>query len=255
MIRILYVIQYLFVFTVGVCIGSFLNVLVYRIPRKIDFVKGRSFCPACGHPLGAADLAPLFSWLLLGRKCRYCSGKISARYPAVELAGGLLALLSWQHFGPSWQALVAFAACGVWLTIALIDADTQEIPDGLVIALASIALASAFAAPQTGWTERLIGMVCVSVPMLLINLAVPTSFGGGDIKMMAAAGLLLGWKMTLVAMFIALLTGGGYGVWLLASKRKGKREHFAFGPFLAAGCGVALFAGQQILSWYLTMFL
>ena len=254
MLAFLYTVCYLFVFTVGICIGSFLNVLVYRIPNRIDFVRGRSFCPACGHSLGARDLVPLFSWLFLRGKCRYCGGRISPRYPIVELAGGGLALLSCWRLGFTWVAAIAFAACCILLTIALIDGDTQEIPDGLVIALAVLGVCSALMIGQGVWSERLFGAVCVSVPMVLMNLIVPTSFGGGDCKLMAAAGLLLGWRMTLLATFLAVLTGGGYGAALLIRRKKGRKDHFAFGPFLAAGCAVALFFGPGLLHWYLGLF-
>ena len=254
MLTFLYAVCYLFVFTVGLCIGSFLNVLVYRIPNKLDFVRGRSFCPACKHSLAARDLVPVFSWLFLRAKCRYCGAKISARYPLVELAGGALAVLSAARFGFCWQALLAFAVLCVLLTVALIDADTQEIPNGLVIALGVLAVAAILAFPGVSILDRVLGAFCVSLPMALLNFAIPTSFGGGDCKLMAAAGLLLGWKMTLVATFFAILTGGAYGVYLLATRKKGGKEHFAFGPFLTFGIALALFAGEAILGWYLGLF-
>lgn len=254
MLTLLYIICYLFVFTVGICIGSFLNVLAYRIPNRIDFVHGRSFCPGCGHSLAAKDLVPLFSWLFLKGKCRYCGGRISKRYPLVELAGGLLAVLSCWRLGFTAAAAVAFAASCILLTVALIDADTQEIPDGLNLALLAVGIAAIFICPGLTLLQRLIGAACVSLPMLLLNLVIPTSFGGGDCKLMAAAGLLLGWKMTLLAMFLAVLSGGGYGAALLIRKQKDRKDHFAFGPFLAGGCVAALYFGPALLSWYLGLF-
>lgn len=250
-----YAVLYLFVFILGACIGSFLNVLIYRIPRKMDFVRGRSMCPACGHMLSPLDLAPLVSWIALGGKCRYCGAGISRRYPLIEAATGLLAVASVWRFQPTVMALIAFAVCCTLLTISMIDLDTQEIPNGLVIAMLALAVAGWILQPHDpDWIARLIGAVCVSVPMLLINLIVPTSFGGGDIKLMAAAGLLLGWKNTLVAMFVALILGGGYGIFLLAGKKKGRKDHFAFGPFLSAGCVIGLFFGTMLLQWYLAQF-
>ncbi len=249
-----YLIIYTFIFVIGLCIGSFLNVLAYRIPNRLDFVRGRSFCPACRHTLAARDLVPVLSWLFLRGKCRYCGAKISPRYCVVELLTGALAVLCGLVFGLSLAALAAFAACCILLTVSLIDMDTQEIPDGLIIALAIVAVAAIWAMPGQTVVSRLIGMACVSVPMLLIDLLIPTSFGGGDIKLMAAGGFLLGWKLTLLSMFAALLFGGGYGIYLLARKKAGKRDHFAFGPFLAAGMGIALFAGDAILGWYLGLF-
>ena len=197
---------------------------------------------------------PVFSWLFLKGKCRYCGEPISLRYCVVELLAGVLAAACALVFGLTWAALTAFFACCILLAVALIDADTQEIPDGLVIALAVVAVAAVWSIPGRTIVDRLIGMACVSVPMLLIDLLIPTSFGGGDVKLMAAGGFLLGWKGTLLAMFIALIGGGGYGIWLLSRKKAGRRDHFAFGPFLAAGIAVALFFGDAILGWYMGMF-
>lgn len=249
-----YLVVFLFVFFVGLCIGSFLNVLAYRIPNRLDFVRGRSFCPTCRHTLAARDLVPVFSWLALKGKCRYCGARISPRYCVVELVTGVLAVVCAVAFAGTLAAFVAFAACCILLVISLIDMDTQEIPDGLVIALAVVAIAAIWAMPGQTIVSRLIGMVCVSVPMCLLDLFIPTSFGGGDIKLMAAGGFLLGWKLTLLAMFFALIGGGGYGMYLLASKKAGRRDHFAFGPFLAGGVALALFVGEPILRWYAGLF-
>lgn len=250
-----YTIEYLFVFFTGACLGSFVNVIVYRVPRGLDFVKGRSLCPACGHTLAPLDLIPLAGWLCLKGRCRYCGEKISARYPLVEATAGLLSAACLLRFGFTAAAALAVLVCYALLALSLIDADTQEIPDGLIAALLILAVADAILKPGPGIAPRLIGAACVSLPMLLMNLAVPTSFGGGDVKLMAVMGLLLGWQSTLLAMFIALLLGGGYGIYLLARRKKGRKDHFAFGPFLSAGCVTALLAGDALLGWYMGLFL
>lgn len=245
---------YLYCFVVGLCMGSFCNVLIYRVPRGLGIARGRSFCPACAHALAAKDLVPLFSWLFLRGKCRYCGAKIPARYPLVELLGGALAIAAPLVFGWRLSAAVAFLAGCILMTIAFIDADTQEIPDALVIALAVVAVcASIFTRDVPIW-QRVIGIFVVSLPMLLLNLIKPTSFGGGDIKLCAASGFLLGWQNMLAGGFLALLGGGAWGVYLLASKKKGRREHFAFGPFLAAGIYIALLLGDRLIAWYLQLF-
>ncbi|MDD3796686.1 MAG: prepilin peptidase [Lachnospiraceae bacterium] len=243
---------YLYVFIIGSCIFSYLNVLIYRVPRRIDFVKGRSFCPTCHHELRAKDLVPLFSWLFLRRRCRYCGEPISSRYFWVELLGGGMGCLSLARFGLSWQMMVGFAFFAICAIISLVDWDTMEIPNGFVIAMLVVALVSIPVFPEISAAKRLIGLAVVSVPMLLLSLAIPGAFGGGDIKLMAAAGLLLGWKLTLVSMFLAVLTGG-YGIYLLAGKKKGRKDHFAFGPFLCIGMTAALLWGQALLDWYLRL--
>jgi leader peptidase (prepilin peptidase)/N-methyltransferase len=259
---------YCIVFVFGAVIGSFLNVLVYRIPRGLDFVRGRSFCPNCEHRLGALDLIPIVSYLALGRKCRYCHKPISPRYMLVEFAGGILAVCSWAAFAlsppllhanaaflgtvaPTVAAILCFAVLCILLVITRIDAETMEIPDGLNIALLVCGVAAIFVAPEVLLVGRLIGLVCVSVPLLVITLIIPGAFGGGDVKLMAAAGFLLGWQSALVATFIGIIIGGAWGIYLMASGKKGAKGHFAFGPALCAGITVALFFGPHLINWYL----
>lgn len=244
----------LFLFVFGSVIGSFLGVVVDRVPQGISVAKGRSFCPHCGETLRPRDLVPLVSWLALRGRCRFCGAPISRRCPALEAAGGALALVCAGALGLTAQAAVAFGALCVLLCIALIDADTMEIPNGLVLALAGLALLSLFAAPAVGVGSRLLGAAAVSLPLLLITRLIPESFGGGDVKLMAAAGFLLGWRAVLVAAFLALVAGGLYGVWLLATRRAGRKSHFAFGPFLAGGIGVALLWGEALIGGYLALF-
>ena len=150
-------------------------------------------------------------------------------------------------------------ACAVLYAIACHDAATQEIPDELNAALGALALAFVLAqgALHGGWAalaaRHIAGALCVSVPMLLLCLAVPGGFGGGDIKLMAAAGLLLGWSQAFVAAFLAVLSGGAYAAYLLARGRAGRRDHIAFGPFLCAGIAAALFAGDAAAAWYFAL--
>lgn len=220
-------------FLLGAALFSFMNVVAWRLPRGMDPLQGRSACPQCGHTLGAPDLVPVFSWLLLRGRCRHCGARIPVRYFLVEVLGGVLALgctrrfgtalsLTQGLFGMSWAALTALAVCGVVGTLL----------------------------SPAGWLPRLIGAFCVSVPMLLLCLAIDGAFGGGDIKLMAAAGLFLGWQNTLLAMFLGILGGGLYGIWLLAAKRADKKDRFAFGPFLCAGIVIAMLFGEPILQWY-----
>ena len=220
-------------FLLGAALFSFMNVVAWRLPRGMDPLKGRSVCPQCGHTLGAPDLVPVFSWLFLRGRCRHCGAHIPARYLLVELLGGVLALgCTWRYgaayalpgglFGMSWAALLALAVCGA-VSVLLSPAD---------------------------WLPHVIGALCVSVPMFLLCLVIDGAFGGGDIKLMAAAGLFLGWQNTLLAMFFGIVFGGMYGIYLLAAKKAGKKDHFAFGPFLCAGIVIAMLFGGPFLEWY-----
>lgn len=241
---------YIMVFILGACLFSFLNVVIYRVPRKLNFLTGRSQCPACGHRLGAGDLVPLVSWLGLRGRCRYCQVRVSRRYPLVELLGGSLALVSLWRFGPGPQALLAFAFMTLLTAVALVDLDTMEIPNGFVLAAALLAVPAFGLFPAVSWGSRLLGLVAVSGVLLVITLLVPGAFGGGDIKLMAACGLFLGWKLSLLAFFLAVLGGGAYGVIVLARRQKGRKDHFAFGPFLCLGMLVALLWGEALLRGY-----
>lgn len=220
-------------FLLGAALFSFMNVVAWRLPRGMDPLKGRSVCPQCGHTLGAPDLVPVFSWLFLRGRCRHCGAHIPARYLLVELLGGVLAL----------------AVCGILLSVSLIDAETQTIPDRLNLALAVCGAVSVLLSPAD-WLPHIIGALCVSVPMFLLCLVIDGAFGGGDIKLMVAAGLFLGWQNTLLAMFFGIVFGGMYGIYLLAAKKAGKKDHFAFGPFLCAGIVIAMLFGGPVLEWY-----
>lgn len=239
------------VFCMGACIFSFLNVIVYRVPRNMSFVKGHSICPACGRQLRAPDLVPIFSYLLLRGKCRYCGAKIGVRDTLTEALGGALAVICLLHFSNVREAVLVFLFLCVLTVVAFLDIDTMEIADGCHIAILALALLAHVLLPGVSWRDSVVGMLCVSVPMLLVSLAVPGAFGGGDIKLMAACGLFLGWKMTLVSAFLGILAGGVYGIWLLASGKKGRRDHFALGPFLCLGMLAGVLYGRQILDWYL----
>ncbi|MDD4508314.1 MAG: prepilin peptidase [Eubacteriaceae bacterium] len=240
-----------FIFVFGLCIGSFLNVVIYRVPLGISIAKGRSFCPRCHAPIAAYDNIPVLSWLLLRGKCRHCGEPIAWRYPLVELLGGISALVSVACYGLSWMTLIAFAVVEIVTAIAFIDWDHMIIPNGLIIALAVPAALSFVAEPSPDIKSRLIGVVVVALPLFLMALFMG-AFGMGDIKLMAVAGFLLGWQNTLVAGFIGLVLAGCVGIVKMARKT-GERE-MAFGPYLSMGIGAALLFGPQMIAAYLGFF-
>lgn len=243
------------VFFTGTCVFSFLNVIVYRVPRQMSFIKGFSICPACRHRLGAADLIPVCSYIFLRGKCRYCKTAIGSRDTLIEVLGGVAALLCVWKFENYGTALTVFAFFCVLTVVAFLDIDTMEIADGCHVAIVVIAGISVFTMPDITIPDRIIGAVCVSIPLLLMTLAVAGAFGGGDIKLMAACGLFLGWKMTLVSTALAIFLGGGYGCYLLITKKKDRKDYFAFGPFLCMGMAVGVLYGRLIIDWYLSFLL
>lgn len=223
-----YAVTFLIVFLFGITIGSFLNVLIYRIPLKLDFVKGRSFCPNCKHQLKAIDLVPIFSFMFLQGKCRYCKAKISPRYPLIEGLCGVLFVLNFYVIGFDTplmilRSVIACALTAALIVVAMIDFDCMIIPNGMIVTLFIIAALSFCYTGLNGIASRIIGMFIVSLPLLLFAAFIPGSFGGGDVKLMAACGLLLGWKNTLLATFIGIILGG-IAALIAVAKNKGKNE-------------------------------
>ncbi|MEG0695025.1 MAG: prepilin peptidase [Erysipelotrichaceae bacterium] len=245
---------YLYIFVVGIVIASFMNVVIYRVPLNISVAKGRSYCPSCNHTLKAIDLVPVFSYMFLGAKCRYCHKSISFRYPFVELCGGIIAVVLFHHFPFEWIVIPSFLIFMILLAMAWIDYDTMIIPNILQLWLIPFIIWIVCLTNDVTLISRLIGMVSVSGFMILMNLIVKNSFGGGDVKLMALCGFLLGWKNTILSMFIAVFIGGIYAVYLLIKKKQKKEAHFAFGPFLVVAIMISYLYGTGIISWYFNLF-
>lgn len=250
------------IFYLGACVFSFVNVVVYRLPKKMDYIKGHSVCPSCGKRLKWYHNLPVFGFVLLRGKCGFCGDKISPRYLIFELLGGVLSLFTQIYYINLFnfeytsvlRYLVVFAFLAVLTAVFFTDLDTMEIPNGFSIFIAVLAVASFFLFPNIGILERGIGALAVSLPMLLISLCVKGAFGGGDIKLMGAVGLFLGWKLNLFAFFVSILLGGIYAAALLIIKKKDKKAQIPFGPFLAVGTAFSWFFGSQIIYWYLGLF-
>jgi leader peptidase (prepilin peptidase)/N-methyltransferase len=241
----------------GLCFGSFANSLIYRWPRNESIVTPPSHCPACKHRLEARDLIPVVSWLLLKARCGYCKERISARYPLVEAVCALLfACAAWQ--AAAWPDIIPLCVLVfALLTVSVIDWDTQEIPDGLLITGATAGILwvaashffSGLNAP--GVIDALLGAGAGALPLFLLDRLVlllikKDGFGFGDVKLMAVAGLFLGWQMVLVSFFLAFIAGGMYAAFLLFSGRSKRGTYMPFGPFLAAGVLAALWWGEKI---------
>ena len=164
-----------------------------------------------------------------------------------------------RHTGERWAkaafaeklaVLLALGVCGILLSVSLIDTETQTIPDRLNLALAVCGAVSVLLSPAD-WLPHIIGALCVSVPMFLLCLVIDGAFGGGDIKLMAGAGFFLGARLTVVAAFLGILLGGGFGALLLAAKKADRKTRFAFGPFLCIGIAAAMFFGERLADWYI----
>jgi leader peptidase (prepilin peptidase)/N-methyltransferase len=240
------------VFCIGATVFSYLNLVIARLPKKEKLIEKKSVCPLCGHAKRYRDMIPIVSYAVRKGKCPFCFQKTSVREPLVELLGGVVAVLLLPAYGISWQTFTMFLLYSVLAVITFIDADTQEIPPQLNVLLFVIGLLSLLTMPSIPLVSRLIGMVCISLPMYIIVL-VCNGFGGGDVKMMFAIGFFLGYKGTIAAFFIGVVLGGIYGIYLLLVKKKKGDTAFAFGPFLSVGIAISAYSGwgAQLLEWYL----
>lgn len=244
------VIYLVFSILFGLVIGSFLNVCIYRLPRGNFFEKSRSYCPKCGAELKWYHNVPLFSYIFLGGKCAFCKERISWRYPFVEAVNAGLWACNFLEFGLTFETLIYDVAFSAILVMFFIDLDTQEIPNGIVLLIAALGVAAFFAMPEVVWWHRLVGAVIVSVPLLILAL-VTNGFGGGDIKLFFALGLLLGMRQTLVCALISIVIGGVVGAILMITKKAKKGTQIPFGPFIGIAVIATVYFGEQLLAWYL----
>lgn len=300
------VIGYIIVVLFGMCVGSFMNVLIYRIPKGEDFVRSHSHCMSCGHRLAWYDMFPVFSYIFLRGKCRYCGAKLSIQYPLIEAANGVLWGLCFYRYGFSMMGIVTAGLLSVLVVIAVIDERTMEIPFGLnvfIFILAVIKVISEIAAVsvrkgalhdflyQTAGDEvdpilkfitiigdnetghyrslvdalidgegltiahilvtHIVGFVIVSGVMLIILLITKgRGIGGGDVKLMAAAGLFLGWKMIILSLFLGCIVGTV--VHLIRMKVSGAGRKLAMGPYLALGIAFNALFGVDVIFAYVS---
>jgi leader peptidase (prepilin peptidase) / N-methyltransferase len=241
---------------VGAIFGSFLNVVAYRLPRGESLARPRSRCPQCQTPIRPYDNVPVLSWLALRGRCRSCRAPISARYPLVEAMTGLLCALVVIDKGLDEDALLGLALVLLLVPITLIDLDHRIIPNkltliGAVVAPALLALTAPEAIP-----EHLIAAAAAGGFFLVAAIAYPHGMGMGDVKLAAVLGLFLG-RAVAPAVFIALVAGTLVGAAVVARKGalQGRKTAVPFGPFLALGGVVALFAGDAMVDWYASNFL
>lgn len=248
----------LYAAVLGLIVGSYLNVVIYRLPLGISTVLPRSRCPGCGAPIRARDNVPVFSFLLLRGRCRSCGAEISWRYPLVETATALLFVGCLFRFGLTPEALVGVVFCCLMLVLALIDYDHMILPDCITLPGIVLGIAVQPWIRGGGW----MAVVPAVVGALLgagILLAVwgawylvrkEEGMGLGDVKMLALIGAFLGWKGVLVSLFFAALAGSIVGVALMRWGSLDMRSKLPFGTFLALGGLLALFAGEAIAGFY-----
>jgi len=239
----------------GLLIGSFLNVVIYRVPRGESIVSPGSHCPICGHALRAWELIPVVSFLIQKRQCRNCQAPISWRYPVVELLTGILFFLTATftlsaEIHPA-RLLLNLVFVAVLMALSFIDLDTFRLPDVLTLPLLGIGLLGAFLIPgnPSGW-ESVFSAVGAGGLFWIIARVYPQGMGLGDVKLVAAMGAFLGFPGIFLAVFWGSFVGAFIGIILLLAGRKRFGQQIPFGPYLALGAIIALFWGTRILDWY-----
>lgn len=239
----------LIISVLGLCIGSFLNVCIYRIPLKQDIVKLPSHCMSCGRQLKWYELIPVFSFLIQKGKCRGCDAKLSVQYPIIELLNGVLYFLIFSLYGLTFDSAIYALLASVLIVISVIDFRTFEIPLGCNIFVFALGVARVVT-DLPHMSQYVIGFFAVSLVLYLIwLLSKGRAIGGGDIKLLAAAGLLLGWYKIILAFMLGCIIGAV--IHLIRMKLYDAGRMLAFGPYLSAGILIAAVYGDTLIRVYL----
>lgn len=252
--------DFLFVFLSGTCIGSFLNVAIERIPRNRSIIKGRSECDTCHHVLAWYDLIPLVSFFLLGRKCRYCHAPLSFQYPLIELATGILFVISYYLLGVPVDLLHALKSVlllclfAAFFALTLMDIKYGILSDKLVSTAAILSFFIILFSPGIVISHLVVGLVCLGILLLLFFITKGRGIGLGDVKLSFVMGILLGFPSILIAFYVAFLTGAFVAIILvIARKKKLHGGTIAFGPFLLVATYISWFFGTTL--WVLLLHL
>ncbi len=243
----------------GLLVGSFLNVVIWRVPRKESVVRPGSHCPSCERELTPAENIPVVSWLALRGRCRGCGARISPRYPLVELGCAVLFGVIASQYADSWvlPAYLVFTAAG--LALSIIDLEHFLLPNRIVypLSIAMVPLLALAALGDDDWKGLLravIGGLAAFLFMFIVHVIYPRGMGFGDVKLSWTLGLVLGWislGAVFLGLFLGFLTGAVVGLLLVVVTKSGRKTRVPFGPFLFVGTFVALLWGQSILDWYL----
>lgn len=243
----------------GACLGSFANVIIFRLPRGESIVVPRSRCPHCATPIKWYDNVPIFSWFILRGKCRACPAKISIRYPLVELLMAVLFVAVFYKFQWTWfTAEVLLFTFGL-VTVSFIDLDHMILPDKLTLPGIAIGLIGALINPERVFLDAIIGVLIgggflYAVAYLYFVVTRRDGMGGGDIKLLAWVGAVLGWQAIPLVVLVSCVVGSVIGLGIAASTKGGLRMAIPFGPYIVIAAFVYIFTGNKLIDWYLQGF-
>ena len=243
----------------GLLVGSFLNVVIVRVPEKRSVVTPRSHCPRCSAQLRDRDNIPVVSWLLLRGRCHSCAEPIPIRYPLVELGTGVLFAAMAARFGADWALPGYLVFVSALLAVSAIDLERFLVPNrivypSLVASLALLGVAALLEPDGGAFVRALVGAVAASGGLFALALLYPRGMGMGDVKLALLLGLYLGWLSlghVVLGLFLGFLLGSVVGIALLVAGVRGRKDHLPFAPFLATGAVLAVLVGQPVLDWYL----
>jgi leader peptidase (prepilin peptidase)/N-methyltransferase len=246
----------------GLAVGSFLNVVIHRVPRGESLVRPGSHCPTCAHEVRNRHNVPVLGWLLLGGRCADCRTPISVRYPLVEAGTAALFVAVAAKFGLAWELPAYLYLAAVAIALAAIDLDTMRLPDAIVLpsyGVALILLVPAMIAEHS-WHAGMRGLLAAAVlyAFYFVLALVHAGMGFGDVKLALLLGLYLGWlgwSSLAVGAFAGFLFGGIVGAALLIARRADRKTRIPFGPYMLAGAFLAVFAAAPIAHWYTSLFL
>ena len=250
-----YGLNYILIFILGLIVGSFCNVCIYRIPKNESIIYPASHCPKCRTTIKPVDNIPLLSYILLKGRCRNCGSKISIQYPVVELLTVIIYLIIYLIYGLSIQSLIYIILSSALIIIAFIDLNEQIVPDVISLPGIGVGLILSFFVPYLSFINSALGVVVGGGIILIIALVGSMIFkkeamGGGDVKLAAMIGAFLGWRYTIISLFLGFFLGALAGIFLILSKIKSKEEMVPFGPFIALGSLITLLWGEKIIAWY-----
>ncbi len=242
-------------FVFGLCVGSFLNVCIYRLPVSKSIVYPGSACPLCGNMIRFYDNIPVVSYILLRGKCRYCSSIISPRYAYIELMTGFFSYLMVLKFGITLEALIYFTFIVVLIVITFIDIDHRIIPDMISLPGIPVFFAASFILPEMSWMDSLIGILTGGGSLFLVAYVYTLitkidGMGGGDIKLLAMIGAVVGLQGVIFTILLSSAVGTIYGLTVMLKSRKNMKLAVPFGPFLSIGAATYIFYGPQLIYWY-----
>ena len=251
-----YEIEIFLVFVLGLIVGSFSNVCIYRIPRNESVIYPASHCPKCRTKIKPVDNIPLLNYILLKGRCRNCGSKISIQYPVVEFLTGLIYLIIYLIYGLSIQSLVYIILSSALIIIAFIDLQEQMIPDVISLPGIVVGLILSFIVPYISFINSALGALVGGGIILIIAWVGSIIFkkeamGGGDVKLTAMIGAFLGWRYTIISLFLGFFIGALIGIILIMTKIKKREDAIPFGPFIVLGSIITLLWGEKILSWYI----